>query len=238
MVIKRGNSEHISVLTGDLIGYTQSRSGSREYLTRLEEALELASQRYRFNHHIFRGDSFQGILPEPSRSLEAALLIRSYLLSGSTLKAGDGQRAGDVRVRHDARISVGIGTADFYDLGRIGESDGEAFRLSGHGLDGMRKRKQNLSIVTPWDEFNGELEVECALMDAIISKWTEEQSHSIFLTLQGLNQYQISERLGRTQSGISQRLSASGYWAIEKAMVRFEEKVKQNSDHLAPSQVR
>ncbi len=221
-------SELVSVLTGDLVGFSQKAGGSEDYLRSLEAALKFASKHYNFHFQIFRGDSFQGLLLDPSKSLEVALLIRSFLIS----RSDQGSPKDDIiksspptRGRYDARISIGIGTADFYDLNRIGQSDGAAFRMSGHGLDEMKRRKQNLSVITPWDDYNDELEVECALLDVIISKWTRDQAQSMTCALLGMNQGQISERLGRSQGGISQRLSKAGYGAISKMLARFNEKV-------------
>jgi hypothetical protein len=130
--------------------------------------------------------------------------------------------------RHDVRIAIGIGKADFYDLNDIGRSDGEAFRMSGLKLDEMKNMKRNLVIVTPWDDLNGELDVECALLDVVISKWTRGQALSVFYSLQGLNQYQIAERLGLYQGGISQRLAKAGYWAIEMMLARFDEMIDEH----------
>lgn len=59
--------------------------------------------------------------------------------------------------------------------------------MSGLKLDEMKNRKRNLVIVTPWDYLNGELDVECALLDVVISKWTREQALLVFYSLQGLN---------------------------------------------------
>ncbi len=242
------NADHpelVSVLTGDLIGYSQRTGNPEGYLSTLEAALKLASRHYSFNFQIFRGDSFQGLLLEPSRSLEVALLIRSFLISrmdkGSfDLVKGPGEKGEDdgrvpsgARKRYDARIAIGIGTVDFYDLNKIGQSDGEAFRMSGRRLDEMKRRRQELSIVTPWDELNDELEVECALLDVIVSKWTRDQAQSVFYALLGMNQVQISERLGRSQGGISQRLSKAGYPALVKMLARFDEKINRGAGHTA-----
>lgn len=235
-------SGYISVLTGDLIGYTQNVEDSENYLKNLELALNLASKLYNFNYQIFRGDSFQGILQNPGKSLEVALLIKTFLIAQSystsdnlvqSLEPPMGEKNGSVptsgaKKHYDARIAIGIGTVDFYDLNSIGQSDGAAFRMSGHRLDEMKTRKQNLSIVTPEDDYNNELDVECAFIDAIIAKWTREQSLSVFYSLQGMNQYQIAKKLNRAQSGVSQRLSKAGYWAISKMIARFNEKLNQN----------
>lgn len=242
--------EHVSVLTGDLIGFTKNAGDPEIYLNELEAGLALVSRSYSFSYQIFRGDSFQGILLDPGRSLEAALLLRSYLLSRSSRSesvAGDIERTGvgkspmvsppGMRKRRDVRIAIGVGEADFYDIKAIGRSDGAAFRMSGHKLDEMKKPRQNLAIVTPWDDLNGELDVECALLDVMISKWTREQALAVLYSLQGLSQYQISDRRGRHQGGISQSLARAGYWALEKMLARFDENIERNMGRSPRSSV-
>ena len=92
----------------------------------------------------------------------------------------------------------------------MGEGDGEAFRNSGPELDKMKKREQNLVIRTPWSEINEELGIECALLDALIQRWTKEQAEAIL--------YQIGNKIfldsklfmenhrGRTQEVIAKIL--------------------------------
>jgi len=206
---------------------------------------------YNFNYQIFRGDSFQAILQNPSKSLEVALIIRAFLISQPYLTSdslnqnldphsGEKKRSLPIpgaKKQYDVRIAIGIGSVDFYNLNNIGQSDGAAFRMSGYRLDEMKMRKQNLSIVTPEEDYNNELDVECAFIDAIVAKWTREQSLSVLYALQGMNQYQMAEKLDRSQSGISQRLSKAGYWAISKMIMRFNEKINQNKNHLVTSSV-
>lgn len=234
------SNDHVSVLTGDLVGFTKGDCDPERYLKDLEGALMLITRTYSFSYQMFRGDSFQGMLLNPSMSLRAALLLRSYLISlplhpgnadyMNRPKGGKSTGASSAAAgkRHDVRIAIGIGKADFYDLNDIGRSDGEAFRMSGLKLDEMKNMKRNLVIVTPWDDLNGELDVECALLDVVISKWTRGQALSVFYSLQGLNQYQIAERLGLYQGGISQRLAKAGYWAIEMMLARFDEMIDEH----------
>jgi DNA-directed RNA polymerase specialized sigma subunit len=91
----------------------------------------------------------------------------------------------------------------------------------------MKRTKQNLSVVTPWTEFNEETEIECGLLDAIISRWTREQAMVVYLSLTRKKQEEISEILKISQSGVSQRLSRTGFSSLEKAIFRFNKKISQ-----------
>lgn len=66
-------------------------------------------------------------------------MIRAYLI---------GNAPEDEKNGWDARISVGIGATE-YKGESIVVSDGEAFRLSGRGLDNIEKKR--LTITTCWE---------------------------------------------------------------------------------------
>jgi hypothetical protein len=210
-----------AVLTGDLIG------SSRFTIEEREEILSILKDSFRIispdiiesPFGIFRGDSFQGVLSRPDEALKAALIIRTSLLSKFKEK----------RPRLDARIAIGIGTIGYLS-DQAGEGDGEAFRNSGPELDKMKKGEQNSIIITPWTEINEELQTECALLDAIIQRWTKEQAEAILYQIQKpellLNMAIIAhdighvithedlerpefQRLKQTQEGIAKILSIS-----------------------------
>src|SRR3546814_14727032 len=79
---------------------------------------------------IFRDDSFQGMIEDPLKALEAGLWIKTALM-----KADDGSAS------YDCRMAIGIGKVTFM-AGTTLESDGEAFRHSGPALDAMDKEGQ------------------------------------------------------------------------------------------------
>lgn len=86
----------------------------------------------------FRGDSWQCLLVEPRWALRVAVLVRVTLLS--TLKV-------------DTRVSIGIGAVETVSPDRISLSRGEAFTLSGEGLDRKMGARYRLAISIPeaWD---------------------------------------------------------------------------------------
>ena len=220
-----------AVLTGDLIGSSRFRIQQREeVLSNLKDSFKkISSDIIASQFVVFRGDSFQGVLSRPDEALNAALIIRTSLLSKFKGK----------RTRLDARIAIGIGTIDYLPPDQAGEGDGEAFRNSGLELDKMKKSEQNLIIRTPWTEINEELRTECALLDAIIQRWTKEQAEAIayqlpkreYLVLdqgdQGIIEEEITQEiiakiLSISQPALSQRLKTSGYWAVQAFLERFK----------------
>jgi hypothetical protein len=241
-------NDRIAVLTGDLIRYRKYAGDPIQYIDFLIEALDSIKEKFNFQYQIFRGDSFQGILRQPEMALEVSLLIRSHLLSQPYMKQfygsnqdtrfGSGHRVkndGSERqeVEHlfesrcDSRIAIGVGENNFLDGQNIGSSDGQAFRLSGYGLDDMKRTKQNLSVATPWNDFNEEIEIECSLIDVLIDRWTREQAMVVHLSLNHIKQDEISRILGITQSSVSQRLSRTGFPSLEKTIARFNKKIIQ-----------
>jgi hypothetical protein len=237
-----------SVLTGDLIGSSRFRIQQREeVLSNLKDSFkEISPDIIASPFVIFRGDSFQGVLARPEEALKAALIIRASLLSKFKGK----------RTRLDARIAIGMGTIDYLPLDQVGEGDGEAFRNSGPELDKMKKGEQNITVRTPWAEINEELRTECALLDALIQRWTKEQAEAIIYQIQkeltssmfndiefqslkqGLTQEGIAKILSISQPALSQRLKTGGSWAVQVFLERFkviiQEKVRAFEIRLTP----
>jgi predicted DNA-binding protein YlxM (UPF0122 family) len=204
-----------AVLTGDLIGSSRFRVEEREIvISNLKDSFKMISpDSITSPFVIFRGDSFQGVLSIPDEALNAALIIRSSLLS----------RFKGKRSRLDARIAIGIGTIDYLPGNQVGEGDGEAYRNSGPELDKMKKREPNLIIKTPWAGINEELRIECSLLDALIQRLTKEQAEVILYHItKGVTQEEIAKILGISQPAVFQRLKTGGYWAVQAFMEHFE----------------
>ncbi|MFZ3385254.1 MAG: SatD family protein [Candidatus Methanoperedens sp.] len=219
-----------AVLTGDLIGSSRFRIQQREeVLSNLKDSFqEISPEIIESPFVVFRGDSFQGVLASPEEALKAALIIRASLLSKFKGK----------RTHLDARIAIGIGTIDYLPRDQVGEGDGEAFRNSGPELDRMKKGEQNIIVRTPWAEINEELRIECALLDALIQRWTKEQAEAIVyqwpkrdfgetplqdqVLAHEITQEVIARILKISQSALSQRLKTGGYWAVQAFLERFK----------------
>jgi len=219
----KGN-DVFSVLTGDVVNSSQLVIKNRAKLPDiLKASFSLAKEIIPRSIHsdldIFRGDSFQGVLRNPELSLKASLLIRTQLI----FKLSDTK----IRKAVDARIAIGIGTIDFVPKNRKGsEGDGQAFKLSGIGLDEMKKN-QRLVIRTPWSEINEELETECALIDGLINRWSGVQAEAMAMQLQNKTQEEMAKELGIKQPAVFLRLKSAGGWAVDVFCRRFEALIKK-----------
>ena len=153
---------------------------------------------------IYRGDSFQGVLKNPGDSLKVAVLSRTIMKSYSP--------------KSDLRIAVGIGTTDLL-TDRPGTSDGEAFRLSGHLADNIRKQKAKIGIALP--ESSEPLNAIMDLLETLIENWTPAQSEVVTALIQNKNISEIVAQLSISQPAVSQRITSSKWWAIEHFLRTF-----------------
>ncbi|MCE6991692.1 SatD family protein [Dyadobacter sp. CY323] len=195
-----------AVITADMVNST--RFSREETAAWLEELIALLREHKSFNWalkpEIYRGDSFQGVLKNPAEVMRVAVLARAVM------------RTHDINT--DLRVAIGIGKIDPL-TDRPGTSDGEAFRLSGHLADNIRKQKARIGIALPipTEPLNASLD----LLETLIENWTTAQSEVIAALLNHNNITQIAERLSISQSAVSQRIAASKWWAVENFLTTF-----------------
>ena len=107
--------EIYAVLTGDIVKSRQVSERER-MMSELKSVLEDVKDKYGGEYDLFRGDSFQLLLPSPRLSVTVALIIRSKLKFSASA----------VKEKWDARISIGIGPVTYNGEG-VKDSDGVAF---------------------------------------------------------------------------------------------------------------
>lgn len=215
-----------AVITGDIVGSSKIKNNQRSHLLSLLKSTfctmeKIIPGRIQSPFEIHRGDSFQGVLSNPEDALRIVILIRTSLRYGFKIKQSQNIL--------DARIAAGIGKITFLPSGRGSEGDGEAFWLSGPILDKMKGDKR-LVIRTPWEEINSELDVECALLDALINRWSAEQAQAINGKIKNLTQEQIARQLGISQPAVRQRLKRAGSWAVEELCSRYEQLIQKTKN--------
>lgn len=202
----------VAVITGDIVNSTQLSMVDRGVmLATLDTIPEIVEPIDRIKMEIFRGDSFQILIPCVKESLKIALIIRAYFKSCDMINN---------KCVFDARMSLGIGTLD-YETESLATSDGEAFRLSGRLLDDIKNRR--LEIVTPWSDVNDELNLSTAFADDIISSWTKSQSKIILSSLVSDKSHsEIATELGISRQMVDKSLKASKEDLIRLYIKRFE----------------
>jgi hypothetical protein len=208
-----------SVITGDI--YKSSRFVG-ENRTRLLNAMKkgffnveriLGKDLILLPFDIYRGDSFQGVINQPEHALKVAVILRATIR---------GNFQNPLKNMPDARIAIGVGNIDYLPENRTGEGDGEAFRNSGPVLDSMNKHAQMLLINTPFEDLNDELIVECALLDAVIAKWSPEQALAVVESLNNKTQEEMAEIFNISQPAVKKRVDSASFHAVQLLIQRFE----------------
>jgi hypothetical protein len=164
---------------------------------------------------ISRGDSIQIELEDAREALKAALLLKTALNKITLI--GDNKTKPSI----DVRIAIGIGAVHGH-RDNVNESTGEAYTNSGRTLDAMKKYKRTLAIKTGINKLDAELETEFKLLEVIMSGWKVTSAEVMYWTLQGLNEIEIGQKLGKTQSAINQRKKTAGWSGIEPLLERFQ----------------
>ena len=211
----------IAVITADLI---ESSAYKPEFLERVIETLQqqfvyfeekLAEKTTNFS--IYRGDSLQGIINNPEKSLLCAILLKTAL---NKLES----EANSSIIKADLKLAIGIGS---FDLKRdeISESNGEAFQFSGRTLDEIKSGPRKLMLKTSNIDVNAEFDASLALFDFIADRWSIASAEVIFYLLQGLKEKEIAQIVGISQSAVNQRKKAAGWDPISVLLKRFEEKI-------------
>jgi len=213
-----------AVLTGDIVGSTRFMGTERKKLydciTQASKKLvEAFPQSIPLVPAIFRGDSWQVLVKNPSKSLRIALYFRALLKSCNAGIAGK---------RIDSRIAIGIGTIDFLPPREVSSGDGEAYRLSGDGLDKMPKAHRMAISFPPRMKASAECQamlVIIILIDSLAGKWTEGQARAVCGALLGYTQKATASKCFTpeiSQQAVSQHLERAGWDSISPALDFFE----------------
>lgn len=194
-----------SIITGDIINSRKAQS--EKWLHSLKSELNKIGTTPK-DWEIYRGDSFQVEIQDPKHTLTKAI----------QLKAAIKQHKGI-----DVRMCIGIGNKN-YSAEKITESNGEAFINSGEGFEELKKNKQTLSIVSPNDDFNQEMNLLIRLSLIAMDNWTPAVAE--FVTLNsGLLQEQIAKILDISQASVSERNQRSYLSEIKELEKWYSKKI-------------
>jgi hypothetical protein len=206
-----------AVITGDLVKSRKINNADFEMVIKsLKDTFDEINRQLlngKAIFEIFRGDSFQCLIPQSELALLVAIIIRARLRTyvPSSALSGHTKSVKPILFAYsDARVAIGVGTVR-YNAERITESQGEAFQNSGSLLDALSKENERLAIVTPWENMNSELAVGCKLADALISKWTASTAEAMYhQLLYGASQKELATKFDITQPGVHKRLVTYG----------------------------
>lgn len=220
----------VAVITGDVVGSTDRPVADRPALLAALHALTdvlrqtFGGEAVPVPVDVYGGDTWQAMVTPASHGLRAALLIRATL-RGHVVDGADAPI--------DTRLFVARGAVDHLAAERLSESDGEAFRLSGRGLEGLTDRRMAFDNATrshldDWD-------VVVHLLDAIALEWTPRQARAVAGALRGWRQDRIAQMWtpAVSQPTIAGHLRAAHWDAVEAATVAYEERVRALEEEMA-----
>jgi hypothetical protein len=207
----------VAVLTGDIVGSSGlQRVDQRPISALIDSAGNAVKLQFQTAIHaeidIFRGDSWQMVLLKPALAVRIGLFFRALLRA---------------RYGMDSRVSIGFGTVDYLPQEDISTGTGQAFILSGQGLETCRKpARMKLSFPDkeyPVDE--GAVNVIIQLIDLQAGRWTSGQSQAVAGALLNLTQVEIAASWKPSpisQQAISQHLDNAGWIQINRALGYLE----------------
>lgn len=169
---------------------------------------------------VFAGDSWQVVTRMPALSLRIGLCMRALI-------------RGDARLPDaDSRLSIGVGSVDFIAEPNLSESQGEAFRLSGQGLERLKAGDGRLAVAVEGltngppngcaVETADALETVAGLLDALCQGWTASRARAVAGALRGWTQQQIAGDSGVSQPYVAKALARAHWDAVEGAVEWWE----------------
>ncbi len=234
-----------AVITGDIVESSELSAGARmalfDTMRKIGDELArwLGPEVMPLPLDIFSGDSWQLLLADPSRALDAAVFYRAGLSAAMGAKKS--------KHKGDTRLSIAIGEIDFVPGHRVSEGEGWAFRESGRPLadksaahrmllrmqypphwnlwptpyptEAMRLRavKQYLSHQDGW-------QMAVILLDVILQRrLTPARATSIKGALQGLGQREIGELTNPpiSQPSVARNLKSIEWETISECLQEF-----------------
>ncbi|KYP13146.1 hypothetical protein, partial [Flavihumibacter sp. CACIAM 22H1] len=204
-----------SVITCDIVNSTKLTSTAESTLL---TALEKLLKRYTFE--FYRGDSFQFYLKpkDVTKSLQVALLCRTTALRIPATSPAN---------KADLRISIGIGRIEGA-VKKLATAKGEAFVLSGRGLDNLSKTPSRLLISVEKENIvRYSFDLIAAYTDSIFNNMTAKQAEVISLLLQGKTQADTVKTLKKSKSTISQRANSAKWSEIEWILKMFNNLINE-----------
>ncbi len=199
-----------SIITGDVIN--SQKFSPHIWLQKLKLELDSVGKNP-LTWEIYRGDSFQAEVTDPSRALLTAIKIKAAIKSIKEM---------------DVRLAIGVGDKT-YEASKITESNGSAFVYSGETFESLVKSKQNLAITTPSIKLNQEMNLLFRFALIVMDNWTANSAKVVYLALTnpGYSQEELGKALNIKQNTVSATLKRACFAEISDMLVWYQNKIKE-----------
>ncbi len=229
-----------AVISGDIIASTSLNTiGKTKIEANLNSLIKELKKKYGVYGRVIKGDYVECYVPEISDVFRIALAIKSFVksieVSGEDVNSNESGRFKLFKT-YGIRLAIGIGELSRIDL-KNGIIDGDAIYFSGRimNTDTTHNKekvtiKNTLFIKSNDDELDREIQPLLSLIDVLISRNTQKQCEVLYLKLIGYNEEAIVKKLRKKQSTVNEQSTISGWNAIEKAVQRFEDVMKNKKE--------
>lgn len=222
-----------ATISADIISFTSlSLEDKRKVESQIRLLIDDLSDKYKeqeFFGRIIQGDYIECAMRSPTYGLRIALLLKTLVKSFEV--SDDNQDNKRIRYfkEYGIRIALSVASLDVLDA-ENGFIDGEAIYLSGRAIKQQSTSdkekvviKNSMFFCSPDQPIQDQFDAMVSLLDTIISKCSPKQCQVLHYKLLGLSEKDISGKLNRNQSTVSQHSTAAGWNAIEKTVIYFEE---------------
>ena len=220
------HNQRYAVLTGDFIKSSKYTIEQRQ--TAFQTLRESTAQIAQIHPEIqtigiepFRGDAWQLLQSQPQYAFHTCFFFRAALKMHKLL---------------DTRIAIGMGLVDDVPNQSLAEASGEAFHLSGKGLDTLKKNRHMVFDFSASGLFTNAKDVPQGIGDIIngaiflasrmADKWSSNEARAVWGAIQG----QTQEEIGKLwppepikQQSVRDALYRAGWDEIENCLKVFVE---------------
>lgn len=225
-----------ATISADIISYTKLEEKDKRHIENKIKhlLLELTDKfsDFSFIGRLVHGDSIECAINTPKHALRIALLLKTYIKSLELSKQSDENKKTKYFKEHAIRLAIAVAPLETLDT-KNGIIDGEAIYLSGRTIKNITTSyKQKIVIKNTMYFCSTDIKEQNAfdtilsLLDTIIARNSSKQCEVIYYKLLGLSEKELSQKLGRLQSTISQHSTAGGWLAIEKSVNYFEKNIQ------------
>lgn len=225
-----------ATLSADIVSFTSLvEEDKRKLEICVKQLLSDLSVKYvesNFWGRVVQGDYIECAMKSPVHALRIALLMKTLVKSFELSNANDENKRIKYFKEYGIRIALAVAPLTVSDP-ENGIIDGEAIYLSGRAIKEMTtSNKQKVVIKGSMFFCSADLaeqekyDAMVALIDTILSRCTQKQCEVIHYKLLEISEKELSEKLQRDQSTISQHSTAAGWNAIEKAVKYFEKYIQ------------
>lgn len=225
-----------ATISADVISYTALPEVEKRKLENTIKQL-LSDLTIKFTDQGFYGRLTQGDLIEcamnsPIYAFRVALLVKTGIKSIDFSFSGNEKIRLKYFLEHSIRLAIAVAPLTTIDR-ETGIIDGEAIYLSGRTIKNYSTSdkqkvviKNSMFFRSQDNDIQEQFDTILALIDTILSKCSSKQCEVIFYKLLNLSEKEISKKLKKNQSTISQHSTAGGWSSIEKATNYFENMIK------------